>query len=242
MPTILAIDTSTEACSVALLTSPTDIHQSLVIAPREHTRRLLPMVESLLSEHNVQLSQLDGIAFGVGPGSFTGLRIALSTAQGLAYGADLPLIPISTLKTMAQTAIRLELADPAQTIVPVIDARMNEVYWSAYCYDSSTQQVRETSEEVIAAPDVFAKNTLLTADNICAVGSGWQYEELQTEELQTVISGSAKLDHYPEAYDIAVLAQTALANDQTISPLTAVPTYMRNEISWKKRQRIRPTS
>ncbi len=253
MSNILAIDTSTDACSVALLTSPSDtkpdVHQSLVISPREHTQRLLPMVESLLAEHTMSLSQLDGIAFGVGPGSFTGLRIALSTAQGLAFGADLPLIPISTLQTMAQTAYRLGVASTSSTIIPVIDARMNEVYWSSYQFSDELAQVLPISDEVVAAPDSLAKHRVLTSENICAVGSGWHYDVLQ-DVLQDVMSTSVsdapyvtiKQDCYPEAYDVAVLAQVALANQQVTDPLSAVPTYIRDEVSWKKRQRIRDVS
>jgi tRNA threonylcarbamoyladenosine biosynthesis protein TsaB len=237
MTYILAIDTSTDACSVAIL-SPSGVQQTLVIAPREHTQRLLPSIEALLTEHSLTLSQFDAIAFGVGPGSFTGLRIGLSTAQGLAYGADLPLIPISTLQAMAQTALRLGLVSGEQTIIPVIDARMNEVYWSAYQCNSDTQQWLTLQDEAIAAPEALAENPWFQSQgDLVAVGSGWHYECLAQQLVQPAI-----IEAYPEAYDIAVLAKQAWdekGSDATMSPLSAVPTYMRNEISWKKRQRIR---
>ncbi|MFT5118933.1 MAG: tRNA threonylcarbamoyladenosine biosynthesis protein TsaB [Kiritimatiellia bacterium] len=240
MTYILALDTSTDACSVAIL-SPSGIKQTLSVSPREHTQRLLPSIERLLAEHELALQNVDAIAFGVGPGSFTGLRIGLSTAQGLAYGADLPLLPVSTLQTMAQTAVRLGVADLSQIIIPAIDARMKEIYWSAYRFDNSLQQVVSICEERVSAPEVLATNSLVaTQNNPCAIGSGWHYEQ-----LSAVVSNSPKLDLYPEAYDVAVLAEMALAQEHkgqgqaTISPLSVEPTYIRDEVSWKKRQRIR---
>lgn len=237
MTHILAIDTSTDACSVAILT-PSGVKQTLLIAPREHTQRLLPSVEALLAEHSLALSQFDAIAFGVGPGSFTGLRIGLSTAQGLAYGADLPLIPISTLQAMAQTALRLGTVNSGQTIIPAIDARMNEVYWSAYQHNSDTQQWLTLQDEAMASPEALAENTWFQSQSdVVAVGSGWHYACLSQQ-----LALPAIIETYPEAYDIAVLAKQAWdekGDDATMSPLAAVPTYMRNEISWKKRQRIR---
>lgn len=242
MPYILAIDTSTDACSVALLT-PGGIYQTLTIAAREHTQRLLPSIEALLREHNMPLSQLDAIAFCVGPGSFTGLRIALSTAQGLAYGADLPLIPISTLETMACTALRLQHATPQQIIIPSIDARMNEIYWSVYRVDEA-KQLHALSDETISSPESLANSEWMktpSANTLSAVGSGWHYPCLQDR-----LSVEATIASYPEAYDMAILAEKVYqkgidGNAQIISPLAAVPTYMRDEISWQKRQRIRST-
>ena len=233
MSNILAIDTSTDACSVAMLT-PGGVQQTIIVAPREHTQRLLPLINTLLADHQMSLSQCDAIAFGVGPGSFTGLRIALSTAQGLAYGADLPLIPVSTLKTMVHTAVRLGLVSGTESVVPVIDARMNEVYWSAY-QKNNDQPLVEIHEETIASPESLLNSEFITAQGaFVGVGSGWHYACLSSTNAKKI-----QLDVYPEAYDVAVLAQEQYANKQTISPLTAIPTYMRNEVSWKKRQWIR---
>ena len=248
MPYILAIDTSTDACSVALLT-PEGVHQTLVIAPREHTQRLLPMIDALLKEHQVPLSQLDAIAFCVGPGSFTGLRIALSTAQGLAYGADLPLIPVSTLATLACSALRLQLATPDQIIIPSIDARMNEVYWSAYRSDASGN-LSALCDETLSAPEHLAESEWVTnaqQQAVAGVGSGWQYDCLTNGIKVTndvTNATTVTINAYPEAHDMALLAEKVYQQDiadseKFISPLAAVPTYMRNEISWKKRTRIR---
>jgi tRNA threonylcarbamoyladenosine biosynthesis protein TsaB len=245
MPYILAIDTSTDACSVALLT-PEGVHQSLVIAAREHTQRLLPMIDALLKEHQVSISTLNAIAFCVGPGSFTGLRIALSTAQGLAYGADLPLIPISTLETLACSALRLQLATPDHIIIPSIDARMNEVYWSAYRTNESGN-LSVLCDETLSSPEHLAESEWVKNVNqqaIAAVGSGWQYDCLIDATKDAVSAAAVTISAYPEAYDMALLAEKVYQQDvdeseKFISPLAAVPTYMRNEISWKKRTRIR---
>jgi tRNA threonylcarbamoyladenosine biosynthesis protein TsaB len=262
MSYILAIDTSVDACSVAIST-PKGIKQIISVAPREHTQRLLPSIDTLLSdlfcEESITLNQFDVIAFGVGPGSFTGLRIALSTAQGLAYGADIPLLPISTLETMAHTAVRLGLVETSQIIIPAIDARMNEIYWSAYRYDEHSQALIPLCEESVCAPEVLAQHPLLasSSSSVLAIGSGWHYACLSNATPTSISTPTPpKLDLYPEAYDVAVLASRALASMENkddgakqegvamappvlVSPLAAEPRYIRDEISWKKRQRIR---
>lgn len=125
---ILAIDTATEACSVALWNNG-EKHALFEICPREHTQRILPMVQQVLAESGVTLNQLDALAFGRGPGSFTGVRIGIGIAQGLAMGAELPMIGVSTLATMAQGAFRVT---GATQVLAAIDARMGEVYWGQY--------------------------------------------------------------------------------------------------------------
>ena len=121
---ILALDTSTEACSAALLID-TEIHQRYEVAPREHGALILPMIETLLSEAGCAPTQLDALAFGRGPGAFVGVRIATGVAQGIAFAADLPVIPVSSLAAMAQSVEH-------GNVYSAIDARMNEVYWGAY--------------------------------------------------------------------------------------------------------------
>lgn len=250
MSHILAIDTSTDACSVAIST-PSGVHQTLSVSPREHTQRLLPAVESLLAQHELSLSQCDAIAFGAGPGSFTGLRIGLSTAQGLAYGADLPLIPISTLKAMAYSAIRLqglvgkaqavgqnqqgEGSDGGYTVIPMLDARMNEVYVSAFHVDTQGD-VRRLMADAMSAPEQAALFDMPRDSQLYGVGSGWLYPCIQER-----FDCQAQYDtyFYPHAYDVALLAADDYQSGNVESPLTVTPTYLRNEISWKKRQRIR---
>ncbi len=128
---ILAIDTATEACSAALWNDGT-LSAHFEICPREHTQRILPLVQEVLTESGTTLSELDALAFGRGPGSFTGVRIGIGIAQGLALGAELPMIGVSTLATMAQGAWR---KTGATRVLAAIDARMGEVYWAEYQRD-----------------------------------------------------------------------------------------------------------
>ena len=123
---LLALDTATEACSAALYIDG-EIKQEYQLAPREHTRLILAMVESLLVEAGITIKQLDALAFGRGPGSFTGVRIATGAVQGMAYGADLPVVPVSTLASIAQS---VHDEHQAESVLTAIDARMQAVYWA----------------------------------------------------------------------------------------------------------------
>ncbi len=246
MPAILAIDTSSDACSVALVTEQDVIKESTILAPREHTQRILPMIQSLLADNEMTLKQLDAIAFGGGPGSFTGLRICISIAQGLAYGADLPLIAVSSLEAMAKGALRSYQPEENSLIIPVIDARMDEVYWSAYRVAGSsiqlellvnhqTSHINEKHMGYIDSPSDCQKNIRqMPCEQICAIGSGWQYPV-----LQSVTHADIHESFHTSAYDIAELGVEAYRQGKLISPLEAEPTYLRNEISWQKRKRIR---
>ncbi len=246
MPIILAIDTSSDACSVALTTKQNAIKESTIIAPREHTQRILPMVQRLLADNEMTLKQLDGVAFGCGPGSFTGLRICISIAQGLAYGADLPLIAVSSLEAMAKGALRLYQPAANSIIMPVIDARMDEVYWSSYKVvgssievelpaDYRTSHINKGHTGYIDSPDDCYKHIMqIPCEQICAIGSGWQYPVLQSIEHANI-----QESFHTSAYDIAELGVESYRQGKLISPLEVEPTYLRNEISWKKRKRIR---
>src|SRR5690606_19863123 len=131
MARILALDTATDACSVALNIDG-EVTEDFIVAPQEHTRRLLPMVDGLLAAGQIALGDLDAIAFTRGPGSFTGLRICVGVVQGLAFGADLPVIGVSTLLTMTASAQRLLNLEPTSLVLPALDARMGELYWGLY--------------------------------------------------------------------------------------------------------------
>jgi tRNA threonylcarbamoyladenosine biosynthesis protein TsaB len=235
MTKLLALDTSTDVCSVALI-DDFGIKEKISETPRAHTQLLLPMVKSLLEENQTPLSSLDAIAFGCGPGSFTGLRICLSTAQGLAFGADLPLIPVSSLSAMVAGALRLKDIE-VDMVVPMIDARMDEIYWSIY--DPSSQELNHSTlslfEEQVSSPQV-AYEQLLTNNpaSILGVGSGWKYSVFQGLNNITVDTNLS-----PLAYDIVTLGLESFNNGAVLDPLNTEPTYLRNEISWQKRQRIR---
>lgn len=252
MPIILAIDTSTDACSVALMTDENKVVNSTIIAPREHTQRILPMVADLLKEQNVKLKDIDAIGFGCGPGSFTGLRICISVAQGLGYGADIPLIPISNLYAMAQGILRLSLGqggsiitfDSNAVIIPIFDARMSEVYWSAYrvIKESNSLCLKAVIDEQVCSPaDCQKAITDISSTCIYPAGSGWDYEPINS--INVTQKNITLLDRpiYSSAIDIAQLAWIDYLAGKTINPITAEPTYLRNEISWKKRSRVRQT-
>ena len=129
MTKLLAIDTSTEACSAALGIGG-DVRERYEFAPRQHAELILPMVDALLAEGQIKLKDLDGLAFGRGPGAFTGVRIATGVIQGLAFGAGLPVVPVSSLAALAQGA-----APGHSSIMSAFDARMGEVYWGAFAVD-----------------------------------------------------------------------------------------------------------
>ena len=127
MATLLALDTSTDACSVALQHKG-EVLEDFRVIPRQHTKQLLPMVEEILAQAGISPAQLDAIAFGRGPGSFAGLRIATGVAQGLAFATERPVLPISTLEAMAL----LMMQQGQSRVAASLDARMNEVYWACY--------------------------------------------------------------------------------------------------------------
>lgn len=140
---ILAIDTATEACSVALLDDE-QCYEIFEVIPRQHTERVLPMVDELLKKSATSLSQLDAIAFNSGPGSFTGVRVGTSVAQGLAFSCNLSVIPVSSLAALAQLAFRKE---KRERVLSTIDARMNEVYWG--CYQVESGLMKSVLEEKV---------------------------------------------------------------------------------------------
>ncbi|WP_115175333.1 tRNA (adenosine(37)-N6)-threonylcarbamoyltransferase complex dimerization subunit type 1 TsaB, partial [Yersinia ruckeri] len=154
---ILAIDTATEACSVALWNDGA-ILAHFELCAREHTQRILPLVQ-LLTESGLALSQLDALAFGRGPGSFTGVRIGIGIGQGLALGANLPMIGISTLQTMAQGAFR---QIGATRVLAAIDARMGEVYW-----DSLSVRLMAVETEAVLTPAQVQEMTQAAAVGSC---------------------------------------------------------------------------
>jgi len=234
MAAILAVDTSSDACSVALM-HDSECFSLSVDAPREHTQRLLPMIDELLSSRGVALAELDAIAYGRGPGSFTGLRIGLGTVQGLAYAADIPVLPISTLQAMAVTAQRLHNFTAEQPLLVALDARMSEVYWGHF--DAITAQ--PLSDEYVAAPSNLA-DYLCAQGNVgsfVGLGPGWHYPELQALGLPVEYQ-----DITPQAEDILSLALLEWNAGRAIAVEEAQPTYLRDSVAWKKRKRIRKPS
>lgn len=222
MPTILAIDTSTEACSVALLFK-NEITHDFTLSQRDHTQQILPMVDHVLANSACSLSQVDAIAFGQGPGSFTGVRIGIGVAQGLALGVSKPMIGVSTLMTLAQGAYRTQ---QATKVISAIDARMGEVYLGQYCYqDSEWQPV--IAECVVAPSDAF-KKVMIDNGAYSFAGTGWQtYPDL----LPNIKSSGIFLPHAQDL--VAIASQKWLKGDVTAVEHVE-PTYLRNEVAWKK--------
>lgn len=233
MTTILALDSSTDACSVALMHN-NQVTSLFEIAAKSHTQRLLPMVDEVLQKAGCDKRQLDAIAFGRGPGSFTGLRICLGVVQGLAFGLNLPVIPVSTLAAMAEGFRRVNSLPDKAPILAALDARMNEVYWGLF-ESSKDAPVAVTSEFVMSPADVADQPAVQQyLSSIIGVGAGWQYQELHSLPVAQI-----QQEFYPQAQDIVRLAAKLMAEGKSVSAMQAQPVYLRDQVSWQKRQRIR---
>lgn len=228
---ILAIDTATEACSAALLWNDAVLTREQV-APQAHTRLILPMVNELLVEAGATLSGLDAIAFGRGPGSFTGVRIGIGAAQGLAYGAGVPLIGVSTLQMLAQGAYRRTQVEKA---VAAIDARMNEIYIGAFMLRDGLMQA--VTEEAVILPeqagDYLAQSAATVVGGI-AVGTGFTaYTELAAG-LGLLPAATTQEGNLPWAQDMLPQAVAAFRAGDYCEPALATPVYLRDKVTWKK--------
>ena len=224
---ILAIDTATEACSVALSDNGST-HAHFELCPREHTQRILPMVQDMLAAGSLSLEQLDVLAFGRGPGSFTGVRIGIGIAQGLALGADLPLTGVSTLATMAQGAWR---KTGATRVLAAIDARMGEVYWAEYQRDEQGIWHGEETEAVLK-PDAVSERLRQLEGRWVTVGTGWPaWPDMANDSGLTLTDGEVLL---PAAEDMLPLAQQQFSAGRIVAVEHAEPVYLRNEVAWKK--------
>jgi tRNA threonylcarbamoyladenosine biosynthesis protein TsaB len=218
---LLALDTSSDACSVALLQDEV-IHHRHEIAPREHADGLLGRIDDLLQQADLRLEQLDAIAYGCGPGSFTGLRIVVAAVQGLAFAANLRVIPISDLAIMAQGAWRRH---GVRQVAVALDARMHEVYYGLYALDAAGLMQTQMPEGVYRPAPI----TMPAAGSWHGVGDGWSAHAGELPALP-VLDAQAR----PDARDLLTLAQAAWAEGRTIPPQAALPVYLREEIAWRK--------
>lgn len=229
MSKILALDTSTENCSAALYIDGVITFRELE-SPREHTQRILPMVDELLKEANIKLNQLDALAFGRGPGSFTGVRIGTGIAQGLAFGADLPMLPISSLAAMAQGTHRLY---GATTVLPAIDARMGEIYFAQYELNDKGIMAL-VDNEVVTRPELLVNEFSASDKTVYSVGTGWQtYQETMSQLNVAEIKANTE-QQFPTSADIVVLAAAELAEGKAVVVEDAMPVYVRDTVTWKK--------
>ncbi len=225
---LLALDTSAEGCSAALL-DESGISDRLETAPRGHTRLLMPMIRELIKERSLTLSQLDAIAFACGPGSFTGLRIASGVVQGLAYGLDLPVIPVSSLAAVAARAIEHHRLAPKSAVAVAFDARMGEVYWG--CFRNRDGIPEAFGPEQVCGPD---RLSLPDFDGRWfGAGSGWALQDRMPAEQVSVIT-DADVTLAPRAREVALLAQQEWKQEHWVSAAEARPVYLRNEVTWNK--------
>lgn len=218
---LLAIDTATEACSAALYIDG-NILQKYEVAPRRHAGLILPMIDALLAETELKLTELDGLAFGRGPGAFTGVRIATGVIQGLAFASDLPVVPISTLAAMAQS-----VATSSDTILCAIDARMGEIYWGLFSAGDDGI-VSPLCEEQVGKPETVN----IEVETSCfGAGTGWGvYEATLSAKVGAKLKGFDAI-RFPRASDILTLALKEFKSGNDVPAAHALPVYLRNKVT-----------
>jgi len=219
---LLAFDTSMDACSAALSIDG-ETREHFEIAPRRQAELILPMIERLLVESGLLLKDLDCLAFGRGPGSFTGLRIAAGVVQGLAFGADLPVVPVSTLAALAQGAYRRH---QVEQVLVAVDARMHEIYWGVFRLDAD-RLMEPVDDENISAPQ---RVTVPFSDRWLPAGNGWSvYEELKGF-LVFPSPDNCIEDSLPRAGDIVPLALAGFLKGRAVAAHEAQPCYLRDRV------------
>ncbi|MEN1972692.1 tRNA (adenosine(37)-N6)-threonylcarbamoyltransferase complex dimerization subunit type 1 TsaB [Luteimonas sp. MJ204] len=247
---LLAIETSTEACSVAVMVDGA-VSERFEIAPRRHAELVLPWAETLLAEAGLRRVDLDAIAVSRGPGAFTGVRLGISIAQGIALALDLPLVPVSTLSVLALGGLRtrreacrdapdhaaivdadtdVDVADvealPGGFILAAIDARMGEVYAGSFVRDGDG--LRALDREVVAAPDAVE---LPPGGSWHGVGTGFAAADGALARRLGDRLASIDATALPRAADLARLAALALAEGGGIAPELVEPAYLRNNVA-----------
>ncbi|CAH0990402.1 tRNA threonylcarbamoyladenosine biosynthesis protein TsaB [Sinobacterium norvegicum] len=228
MSKILALDTAADACSVALWLDGELISDHRLL-PREHTKHMLPMIENILQHNSITLSELDGIAFGCGPGSFTGLRICGGIVQGLAFGADLPVVPVSSLAALAYP-----FAGENITVVASVDARMNELYTAVF--QGQGEGFTVVDKEYLLAPESMSQQLLAQAtpgNALIAAGSGWSYRD-QFGDLKCMDLLACDTNAIPTAAAVAELSLARFVSGDTIAAAEVSPVYLRDSVAWQK--------
>ena len=226
---LLALETASDACSAALFIDGV-IEERYAVEPRQHTQLLLPMVDSLMAAAQLIPQQLDAVAVSRGPGSFTGVRIAGSVAQGIAFGADLPIVPVSTLAALAQACFNQQPAIDVAFVA--VDARMQELFWGIY--QRNAMGIAELlGEERVAPADAIA----IPTERGFAVGSGWaEYPQAMAERMAAQLLGidSSALPH---AAAIAQIGAYGFANGHHVAVEQAMPVYLRDKVAKKQSER-----
>lgn len=219
---LLALETSTEACSVALVVDGRVLAR-FRHAPRLQTELLLPMIDEVLAEAGIALAAVGVLAYSRGPGAFTGVRVAAAAVQALAFARDLPVVGVSSLQTLAQGALR---AHGAERVLAVFDARMDEVYAGAY-------GVRDGLMQPLDDDHLCAPAALPAALRGAFFGAGNGFApHAAALRAQCTFSG-IDADLFPAAEDVVPLALDAFARGEAQAPERALPVYLRDEV-WKK--------
>lgn len=237
---ILALETSTNACSAALIDGTQSSHSSIErfeIAPRMHTQLVLPMIDSVLEEAGLDIKDIDVLAFGRGPGAFTGVRVGTGVIQAISYGADIPVAQVSSLSALAQGVYKCH---PSQTqkILLANDARMNEIYFCAY--EIIEGFVTMISSEQVMKPEALKsfldQQSIVYDKTYTMAGSGWsEYsDQLDNVSSHCGLPFSNEDIVYPHASDIAYLAFKEVENNNLVKSESVTPVYLRNNVAKKK--------
>ena len=226
---ILALDTATQACSTALLMDGTAITREL-LTERGHAEHILSMVDAVLAEAGIGLAGVDALAFGRGPGAFTGVRLAASVAQGLAFAMTLPVVPVSDLSALAQRALDLE--SRLDHLLVCQDARMHEVYWA--CFTRGADGLaKPVGAEHVSAPGAIELPATWRG-RIGGAGQGFRvYPELKVTFKSALASIQEEL--LPRALEIARLAWPAALAGRTVGAQEAIPVYVRDDVTHTSR-------
>jgi len=227
---LLALDTSSDACSVALQ-SGDEISEQHVVQPKQHTKILIPMIQRLLHDAGVELQELDAIVLGNGPGSFIGMRIAASVAQGLAHGSGLKIVPISSMAAVAAEVIDKH---QASDVIVAQDARMNEVYLGTYRSDGEGLPAA-VSDELIQPVEQIAGLTDIPPSELFAAGRGWQKYPSLLQLNRATIAKVVDV-HYPKAKYLLALGARACQAGKVIEPENLAPAYIRTKVAEKPRE------
>lgn len=224
MPTLLALDASTEACSCAVLRNG-EVNERYELIPRQHTQLILPMIDALMTSAGVGFDDLDAIAFGKGPGSFTGLRIAAGVAQGLAFAADLPVLPVSTL---AAVAVEAGGACGSSLVFSCLDARIDEIYWGWYLVQDG--QPRLLGDEQLCRPEAVPGTLPMPYPRVHAAGNGLAYRDRLPVGLSSMFT-AAQPGLLPRSSHIIRIAAALWQQGGAIAPEAVSPVYLRDKVT-----------
>jgi tRNA threonylcarbamoyladenosine biosynthesis protein TsaB len=224
---LLAIDTSTELCSAALLLPGGEVVLRETLTERSHADLILPMVDEVFAEAGLKVRDLDGLAFGRGPGGFTGVRIAAGVIQGLAYGAGLKVAPVSSLAAAAFLATSPATGEAGRGVLVCNDARMNELYWACYRFDSDAP-----CEPILLSPErVGPADSVQPAAGVahCAGNGIARYPGLRARLVSVGLVFHEAV--YPRADAVARIGAAMLARGAGVAPAEAVPAYVRDDVA-----------